>query len=115
MATIGLPLLARSLSEFQLENEDHEIEIAGLVFNHSSAYSSGPEGQRSIREVTDFAAEQGWYICENQMKYSASYAKSARESTPLSHTSYARSEVIGGFQKLKDEIFGILGLARVTV
>jgi chromosome partitioning protein len=115
MATIGLPLLARSLSEFQLENEDHEIEIAGLVFNHSSAYSSGPEGQRSIKEVTDFASQHGWYVCENQMKYSASYAKSAREATPLSQTSYARSEVISGFQKLKDEIFGIVGLSKVTV
>ncbi len=115
MATIGLPLLARSLNEFQLENEDHEIEIAGLVFNHSSTYSSGPEGQRSIKEVTDFAAEQGWYVCENQMKYSASYAKSAREAAPLSRTSYARTDVVSGFQKLKDEIFGIVGLAKVTV
>ena len=115
MATIGLPLLARSLSEFQLENEDHEISIAGLVFNHSSTYSSGPEGQRSIKEVTDFAAEHRWYVSENQMRYSASYAKSAREATPLGHTSYARGEVISGFQKLKDEIFGIIGLAPVTV
>ncbi len=44
MATIGLPLLARSIRDFQLENEDHNIEIAGLVFNHSSSYSNGPEG-----------------------------------------------------------------------
>src|ERR1700735_1187567 len=101
MATIGLPLLAGSLSEFQLENEDHEIDIAGLVFNHSSAYSAGPEGQQSIKEVTDFAASQNWHICENQMKYSASYAKSARESAPLSRTSYARNDVVRGFQRLK--------------
>jgi chromosome partitioning protein len=114
MATIGLPLLARSLREFQLENEDHEIEIAGLVFNHSSVYSSGPEGQRSIKEVTDFAAKEGWCVCENQMKYSASYAKAAREATPLSRTSYVRSEVISGFEKLKDEIFGIVGLTKVV-
>jgi chromosome partitioning protein len=115
MATIGLPLLARSLREFQLENEDHEIEIAGVVFNHSSAYSSGPEGQRSIKEVTDFASQNRWYVCDNQMKYSASYAKSAREATPLSQTSYARSNVISGFQKLKDEIFDVVGLSKVTV
>ena len=115
MATIGLPLLARSLQEFQLENDDHEIEIAGIVFNHSSAYSSGPEGQRSIHEVTDFAAHEGWYVCENQMRYSASYAKSAREAKPISRTSYARGEVIAGFRNLKDEIFGIVGLSKVTV
>jgi chromosome partitioning protein len=110
MATIGLPLLARSLAEFRLENEDHELEIAGLVFNHSSAYSSGPEGQRSIKEVTDFAENEGWYLCENQMKYSASYAKAAREGTSLSRTSYARWDVISGFQRLKDEIFHVVGL-----
>lgn len=113
MATIGLPLLARSLNEFQLENEDHEIEIAGLVFNHSSSYSAGPEGQRSIAEVTKFAKEEGWPVCENQMKYSASYAKSAREGTPIGSTSFARGSVVGGFRKLKDEIFGLLGLAPV--
>jgi chromosome partitioning protein len=114
MATIGLPLLARSLREFQLENDDHEIEIAGLVFNHSSSYSSGPEGQQSIKEVTDFAAKEGWYVCDNQMRYSASYAKSAREGTPIAQTSYARGEVISGFAKLKNEIFDLVGLAGVT-
>jgi len=115
MATIGLPLLARSLRGFHAENEDHEIEIAGLVFNHSSAYTAGPEGQRSIKDVTDFAGDEGWYVCENQMKYSASYAKAAREATPLSRTSYARRDVIRGFESLKEEIFGIIGLVKVTV
>jgi chromosome partitioning protein len=116
MATIGLPLLARSIKEFQIENDDHEIEIAGIVFNHSSAYSSCPEGQRSIKEVTDFADEQKWFVCENQMKYSASYAKAAREATPISRTSYARTDVVSGFRKLKDEIFGIIGVDQeVTV
>jgi len=114
MATIGLPLLARSLREFQIENDDHEISIAGLVFNHSSSYSSGPEGQRSIKEVTDFAKEKGWYVCENQVKYSASYAKSAREGTPIGSTSYVRYTVSEGFRRLKDEIFGAIGLRKVT-
>jgi chromosome partitioning protein len=114
MATIGLPLLARSLQEFRLENEDHEIEIAGLVFNHSSSYSAGPEGQQSIEEVTKIAAEQGWHIFENQVRYSASYAKSAREQTPLSQTSYARYDVVRGFQRLANEIIEQVGLAQVT-
>lgn len=113
MATIGLPLLARSVQEFRLENEDHEIEIAGLVFNHSSSYSAGPEGQQSIREVTKIAKEQGWHICENQVRYSATYAKSARERTPLSQTSYARSDVVHSFRRLANEIFGLVGIAQV--
>lgn len=114
MATIGLPLLARSLQDFRAENPEHEIEIAGLIFNHSSSYSAGPEGQQSIKEVTKVATDEGWYICENQIRYSASYAKSARERTPLSSTSYARGHVVRGFRQLAHEVFDHLGMAPVT-
>jgi chromosome partitioning protein len=85
-----------------------------LVFNHSSTYSAGPEGQQAIADVTKVAAEEGWHIFENQVKYSASYAKSARERTPLSHTSYARGDVVRGFQRLANEIIERIGLAQVT-
>lgn len=110
MATIGLPLLARSLREFQAENDDHEIEIAGLVFNHSSTYSQGPEGQKSMREVRSEAAKHDWHIFQAQINYSASYAKAAREGTPLGLTSYARGSVVRQFKLLRDEVFQVLGL-----
>ena len=74
MATIGMPLLARSLSEFRIENEDHEIEIAGLAFNRSSSYSTGPEGKQSIADVSKEARRQGWHVFKSQIQYSASYA-----------------------------------------
>lgn len=112
MATIGLPLLANSIREFQIENDDHDIEIAGLVFNHSSTYSAGPEGQQSIKEVRAEAIKHGWKVFDNQVKYSASYAKAAREGTPLSQTSYARDSVIKGFRRLKDEIFESLAITK---
>ena len=110
MATIGLPLLARSLREFQTENDDHEIEISGLLFNHSSTYSQGPEGQQSIREVRSEAKKHGWHIFQTQIGYSATYAKAAREGTPLVHTSYARGNVVRQFNILRGEIFENLGL-----
>jgi chromosome partitioning protein len=113
MATIGLPLLARSLGDFQMENEDHTIEIAGLAFNHSATYSSGPEGLQSIDDVTAEAAKQGWHIFENQIRYSASYAKSAREGASLAQTSYARWDVIQGFSRFADEVFDRIGLVKV--
>ncbi len=113
MATIGLPLLARSLEEFCLENDDHQIEIAGLVFVHSSSYSAGPEGQQSIKDVTKEASLHGWHICANQVRYSASYAKAAREQTPLSRTSYAREDVVRGFRQLANEAFELLGVLPV--
>jgi chromosome partitioning protein len=113
MATIGLPLLSRSLQEFCLENDDHQIEIAGLVFVHSSSYSSGPEGQQSIKDVTKVASENAWHVCLNQVRYSASYAKSAREHAPISRTSYARDEVVRGFRRLATEVFELLGVVPV--
>ncbi len=114
MATIGLPLLARSLQEFKLENDDHEIEISGLIFNHSSTYSSGPEGKRSIEEVTKEARNNDWHIFENQVLYSASYAKSAREGTPLAWTSYVRSHVALRFSRFAEEVFQRINITKVT-
>lgn len=114
MATIGLPLLARSIREFQLENDDHTIEIAGLVFNRSSTYANGPEGRSSIKEVTEQARIHGWHIFKNQVKYSASFPRAAREGTPLGLTSNARYYVIDEFKQVKEEIFERLGIEGST-
>ena len=114
MATIGLPLLARSIAEFRAENDDHTIEIAGLVFNHSSSYSNGPEGQQSIAEVRQAAKQHAWHIFNSHLRYSASYPRAAREGTSLAGTAYSRWEVIRGFERLKQEIFAKLGIERRT-
>src|SRR5205085_10100546 len=52
LAAIGLPLLARSLEVFRKENDDHQINVAGIVFNHGD-YQAGPESRRSMKEVRD--------------------------------------------------------------
>ncbi len=110
LATIGLPLLARSLEEFKLENDDHTIDIVGIVFNHSSSYSVGPEGKQAIREVTAEARKRGWPVFETPVRYSASYPKSAREGTAIGSTSYVRWEVTEEFRHFKDEFFKAIGL-----
>ena len=112
MATIGLPLLARSIEEFQIENDDHEIEITGLVFNHTTYQSDGREARKSIVEVQDAAREYGWHVFENQIRYSASYPRAAREGTPLADTGDARGFVIEEFEDVKNEIFHKLGIIR---
>ena len=114
MATIGLPLLARSIQEFQIENDDHEIEIAGLVFNHATYQSDGREARKSIDEVQDAAREYGWHVFENQIRYSASYPRAAREGTPLAYTGAARGFVIEEFEDVKNEIFHKLDIIRGT-
>lgn len=114
MATIGLPLLAESMNVFQMENDDHEIEIAGLVFNHASHSQEGPEVQQSITEIRELAEEHGWHIFSNRIRYSASYARAARTGTPLAHTTHARYTVIKEFEEVKDEIFHKLGIGGET-
>ncbi len=109
MATIGLPLLARSLQEFRIENDDHTIEIAGIIFHHAD-YSSGPETKQAIREVEREAEENGWHIFRNQLRHSKSYPGAARAGAPISLTDYARRDVIEEFEKLKNEIFKRLGI-----
>ena len=67
LAAIGLPLLARSLDVFRGENEDHAIEMAGVVFNHGD-YQPGPEARSSVREVRQLATQHGWPIFANNRR-----------------------------------------------
>lgn len=112
MATIGLPLLSRSIQEFKLENDDHMIDICGIVFNHSSSYSDGPEGFQAIKDVKEEAKKRGWHMFNTHVRYSASYPKSAREGTPIGQTSYVRYEVTAEFAQFTKEFFSTIGLEK---
>jgi len=103
LATIGLPLLARSIRDFKYENADHTLDICGIVFNHSSAYSEGPEGKKSVKEVLGEARKNHWHVFETHVRYSRSYAKAAREGTPIARTSYARAYVTSEFSAFVEE------------
>lgn len=110
MATVGLPLLARSIAEFKAENDDHEIDIAGLVLNDQSEYTANSEKQKAVREVRALAEEHGWHVFNYRIPYSRSYAQAAREATPLAQTPYARWERIEGLDQLKNEILQAVGI-----
>jgi len=112
MATIGLPLLARSIEEFRFENDDHHIDICGIVFNHSSTYSIGPEERQAIKEVKQIAQERGWHVYGTHVHYSASYPKSAREGAPIGRTSYVRYEVTEEFKQFETEFFDSIRLSK---
>lgn len=109
LATIGLPLLARSIQEFKYENTDHALDICGIVFNHP-AYSIGPEGYTSITEVRAEAKKNKWPLFETQIRYSRSYAKAAREGTPIGLTSNVQYQVSREFSRFVDEFFQAVGL-----
>jgi len=112
MATIGLPLLARSIEEFKLENDDHQLDICGILFNHSSSYSEGPEGHESIRDVKKEAKDRNWHVFKSHLRYSASYPKSAREGSPLAHTSNVRWYVPENLDDVTKEFFSVIKLAE---
>lgn len=110
LATIGLPLLANSIIEFTTDNSDHALEICGVVFNHSSSNDGGPETRASVQEVQSEAAKHGWNIYETHVLHSRSYAKAAREGTPIGSTSYVRGNVAEQFARFSDEFFTSIGL-----
>ena len=112
MATIGLPLLAKSIREFNLEHDDHELEIAGLVVNEQSDYATYNEKTHAIREIRDLAGKHGWQIFDYQIPYSRSYPKAAREALPLSKTSGVQWDRIEGFRGIKDDILAVVGVAE---
>lgn len=110
MATIGLPLLDRSIREFELENEDHELEIAGLILNDQSEYADNSEKATAIREIGDTADRYRWPIFDYQIPNSRSYAKAARNGLPLSQTPNAHWDRIAGFKRLKEDIYTAIGV-----
>lgn len=112
MATIGLPLLARSIQEFKLENDDHDLDIVGLALNDHSEYANNQEKNIAISEVREVANEHEWRIFDYRIPYSRSYAKAARLAIPLSRTPHAFWDRIQGFKGLKDEILTALGVRR---
>lgn len=110
LAAIGLPLLARSLDSFRRENDDHKIEVAGIVFNHGD-YQAGPEAKRSLKEVRDLAKANNWHIFAAEIPHSKAIPKSARESSIIHWTSYARDGIKHSIKAFSDELYRAIGLS----
>jgi chromosome partitioning protein len=90
LSTIGLPLIRQSLADFE-RSFRKRVSVAGVCFNMCSDYS--PEENQSKREVRDLSATFGWHVFDEEVPYSRSFPKGAREGNPIFHTSYARSTV----------------------
>lgn len=103
LATIGLPLLARSLNEFKMMHENHHIEMGGIIFNDIERTNRPPEQTKSVKDVKATAEEEGWPIFENMAFHSDSYAAGSRGGTPIFMTPYARDYVKGEFSKVAKE------------
>lgn len=110
LATIGLPLLARSLDEFRLMHQNQEIEMAGVVFNDQRGVAVPREQRISIKEVKKLATEFGWNVFKKAANHSDSYPTGSRDSTPIFLTKYARSYVKGEFAEVAEEFLAKVGL-----
>jgi chromosome partitioning protein len=110
LATIGLPLLARSLQEHKLSREDQKIELAGIVFSDADPQHVKPEHRKSRRDVGVIAKDNGWIIFDNEARHSDSYAAGARAGSPIFGTKYARDYVKQEFALVGDEFLTKVGL-----
>ena len=109
LAAIGLPLLARSLETFRGENEDHTIQMAGIVFNHGD-YQPGPEANASVREVRALAKQHGWPVFASEVPHSKAIPKAAREASAVAHTSYAHTGIKHAVSSFCAELFQKVGV-----
>lgn len=90
LSTIGLPLIRQSLADFE-KFYRKKVGVTGICFNHSSNYA--PEATTSKAEVRQLAKEFGWHVFGEEIPFSRSFPKGAREGRPIFGTSYAHSTV----------------------
>lgn len=90
LSTIGLPLISQSLADFA-KLYRKTVAVVGVCFNHSSDYA--PEAATSKKEVNATSASFGWYVFREEIPFSRSFPKGAREGQPIFRTSYARWRV----------------------
>lgn len=108
LSTIGLPLLVNSMQDFKSEYEDHQLQMAGVVFNAASDYL--PEEAFAKETVRSIAKKNGWYVFDREVEYSRSYPKGAREGQPIFRTSYSRGSKVRNFELFAEEFAKRVGL-----
>lgn len=110
LATIGLPLLARSLDEFKLMNQNHTLEMAGVIFNDLRRTGTPPEQKKSRADVTKLATTFGWPVLEEAAHHSDSYPAGSRQAMPIFLTDYARDYVKDEFTAVGAKFLEAVGL-----
>lgn len=108
LSTIGLPLLVNSMQDFEDEYEEKRLELAGVVFNAASDYL--PEERLAKSTVRKIAKENDWYVFKQEVEFSRSYPKGAREGQPIFRTSYSRWGKVKNFELFAEEFAKRVGL-----
>ncbi|MCI0704233.1 MAG: ParA family protein [Planctomycetia bacterium] len=108
LSTIGLPLLVNSMNTFRQAYPTRMLQLAGVVFNATTDYA--PEEVQSKLGVRQIAQQNNWHVFENEVPYSRSFPKGAREGMPLNRTSRSRRTVISRFTLFVREFAQRIGL-----
>lgn len=112
LASIGFPLLNRSIEAFQMRHEDKVIEVCGLVFNDYVRNDTKRENKLAKADVEAKAEEYGWYVFENDIPHSDSYYRAARDGMSIATTKGTHDTVKTEFAEFAAEFFGRIGLAK---
>lgn len=110
LASIGFPLLNRSINAFGMRHEDKAIEVCGLVFNDFNRRNEKREHRLARKDVKDKATEYGWYVFENDIPHSDSYYRAARDGMPIDRTKGTHGMVKSEFAAFAAELFGRIGV-----
>jgi chromosome partitioning protein len=110
LASIGFPLLNRSIKAFQMRHEDKVIEVCGLVFNDFGRGNLKREHKLAREDVSKKAIQYNWYVFKNDIPHSDSYFRAARDGMPIDSTKGARSTVKSEFAAFAEELFDKISL-----
>ena len=108
LATIGLPLLIKSIREFENTHQtEHPPVIAGILFN---GVSERVEHGRSRRDVRNTADTYDIPVFDNEISHSDSYPAGARQGKPIFMTDNARGSRKDELERVADEFLRRIGL-----
>jgi chromosome partitioning protein len=110
LATIGFPLLARSIQEHKVMHQDQKLEIAGVIFNDMRRVNTPPEQSSSRADVKKLAASYKWPVFNEVAYHSDSYPAGSRSATPIFQTDYARDSVKNEFGAVAEKLLSTIGL-----
>jgi len=110
LASIGFPLLDRSIKAFQMRHEDKVIEVCGLVFNDFVRGNEKREHRLARKDVNDKATKYDWDVFKNDIPHSDSYFRAARDGMPIDRTKGAHEKVKDEFAAFAEEFSGKIGL-----
>ncbi len=110
LASIGFPLLNRSINAFKARHEDKVIEVCGMVFNDFVRGNEKRENSLARHDVQEKAAQLGWYVFDNDIPHSDSYFRAAREGMAINATKGTHERVKDEFEAFASEFFNRIGL-----